>query len=148
MTSPPRVRMPWLRRLARTAVGLLVVSGCAKPVKLLPAEGIVEIGGRPAEGIMVQFLPEAIEGEQRPSSFATTEADGRFVLFTQDGKPGAVAGSHTVILVDTLEERPEQGKPLTRPPRIDSRFSTLSGGLKATVGEGGEAIVLQVPSQP
>ena len=125
-----------------------LVTGCGKPLKLVQATGSVEIEGQPAEGIMVQFLPAAVDGEQRPSSFATTEEDGRFALITQDGKPGAVEGSHTVILFDTLEERPEQGMAMTRPPRLDYRYGTFMGGLKATVTEGGEPIVLEVPKRP
>ena len=69
-------------------------------------------------------------------------------MITQDGKPGAVEGSHTVILFDTLEERPEQGMAMTRPPRLDYRYGTFMGGLKATVTEGGEPIVLEVPKRP
>jgi hypothetical protein len=138
----------WLTRVAVSIVCCGIATGCGKPLKLVPASGSVEIGGQPAAGIMVQFLPEAVDGEQRPSSFATTEEDGTFALVTQDGKPGAVEGSHTVILVDTLEERPEQGNPMTRPPRLDSRYATFMGGLKATVTEGGEPIVLEVPTRP
>jgi len=139
----------WHRGLgpALTAVILAAVSsGCAKPVKLVPVEGVVEIGGKPAQGIVVQFLPQASDGEKRPTSFATTSADGTFRLSTYDGKPGAVEGMHTVLLADTLEERPAQGSRAVKPPRLDSRFGTMAGGLKATVSEGGEAIKLQVPA--
>jgi hypothetical protein len=148
MIASQGIPAPWLTRVAVSIVCCGIATGCGKPLKLVPASGSVEIGGQPAAGIMVQFLPEAVDGEQRPSSFATTEEDGRFALVTQDGKPGAVEGSHTVILVDTLEERPEQGNPMTRPPRLDSRYATFMGGLKATVTEGGEPIVLEVPKRP
>lgn len=120
--------------------------GCSRPVKLVPAEGVVEIGGKPANGIIVQFLPQPVEGEKRPTSFATTGDDGSFQLVTNDGKPGAVEGKHHVILADTLEERPAQGTRATRPPRLDSRYATIAGGLTATVSEGSGPIKLQVPA--
>ncbi|HBH74469.1 MAG TPA: hypothetical protein DDY43_13820 [Synechococcales bacterium UBA10510] len=122
-----------------------VSSGCSKPVKLVPVEGVVEIGGQPAEGIVVQFLPQASDGEKRPTSFATTGAGGSFSLSTYDGKPGAVEGTHNVLLADTLEERPAQGARAVKPPRLDSRYATMSGGLTATVSDGGEPIKVQVP---
>jgi hypothetical protein len=135
----------WLA-LALAALMLVAVSaGCAKPVKLVPVEGVIEIGGKPAAGIVVQFLPQASDGEKRPTSFATTGADGTFRLSTYDGKPGAVEGTHNVLLADTLEERPAQGSRAVKPPRLASRFGTMAGGLTATVSEGGEAIKLQVP---
>jgi hypothetical protein len=120
--------------------------GCSRPVKLVPAEGVVEIGGKPANGIVVQFLPQPVEGEKRPTSFATTGEDGSFQLLTNDGKPGAVEGTHNVILADTLEERPAQGSRATRAPRLDSRFTTMAGGLTATVSDGGGPIKLKVPA--
>ncbi len=129
-----------------TGLTVITLVGCAKPVKLVPAGGSVEIGGAPAEGIVVQFLPQAKDGQNRPSSFATTGPEGRFDLVTHGGKPGAVEGTHSVILVDTLEERPAQGSRATKPPRLDSRYATVSGGLTATVAEGGEPIKLRVPA--
>jgi hypothetical protein len=51
-----------------------------------------------------------------------------------------------VLLADTLEERPAQGSRAVKPPRLDSRFGTMAGGLMATVSESGEAIRLQIPT--
>lgn len=137
----PRSPLPALGVLAAT---LLIVTGCAKPVKLVPASGVVEIGGKPAEGILVQFLPQTRDGRRMPTSFGTTGADGGFALTTHDGKAGAVEGPHAVLLADTLEERPAQGQRATRPPRLDGRYTTLGGGLTATVTDGGEPIRIEV----
>lgn len=135
------------RALSGIVLGLTFASGCGvKTVKLVPAEGVVEIGGKPAEGIVVQFLPQSVDGERRPTSFATTDAQGTFRLGTYDGEDGAAEGSHTVLLVDTLEERPAQGKALSKPPRLDSRYATVSGGLTASVADGGGPIVVAVPA--
>jgi hypothetical protein len=145
MRAPPLTVPGWANLVVASAV-LVTAAGCTKPIKLVPAGGSVEIGGAPAAGIVVQFLPQANDGENRPSSFATTGPDGRFDLMTHGGKPGAVEGLHSVLLVDTLEERPAQGSRATKPPRLDSRYATVSGGLTATVTEGGAPITLQVPA--
>lgn len=142
--SQDDLRRPWT--FAVVLFALSGIAGCTKPVKLVEAGGVVEIDGKPAEGILVQFLPEAADGERRPSSFATTAADGSFTLMTHDGKPGAVIGRHAIVLADTLEERPAQGSRATRPPRLDGRYTTMSGGLNANVSEGGESIRVRVPA--
>jgi len=134
----------------RWRVGIVLITvvaglnGCAKPVKLVPASGVVLIDGKPAEGILVQFLPQTRDGRRMPTSFGTTAADGSFALTTHDGHAGAVEGPHAVLLADTLEERPAQGQRATRPPRLDARHTTLAGGLTATVADGGEPIRIAV----
>ncbi len=114
---------------------------------LVPAEGVLLIDGEPAADISVQFLPDEIEGEPRPTSYAVTDSEGRFTLKTYEQGEGAVLGGHNVILVDTLEERPEQGQELTRPPRVNSRYSTITGGLRAEVTEGGGPITIEISSE-
>jgi hypothetical protein len=145
MMQVARIRAVSLPVVA-TIVLVSALPGCSRPVKLVPVEGVVEIGGRPANGIVVQFLPQPVDGEKRPTSFATTGEDGSFQLLTNDGKPGAVEGTHNVLLADTLEERPAQGSRASRPPRLDSRYTTMAGGLTATVSEGGGPITLKVPA--
>lgn len=131
--------------LGMIVVGLASVAGCGSSAPtLVPAEGVVLIDGEPAADISVQFLPDEIEGEPRPTSYAVTDAEGRFTLRTYEQGEGAVLGGHNVILVDTLEERPEQGQELTRPPRVNSRYSTITGGLRAEVTEGGSPITIEI----
>lgn len=125
---------------------LLLVAGCGRrEAKLVPAEGILLIGGRPAANIAVQFLPDEVPGELRPTSFATTDADGRFRLLAPGGKEGAVVGGHAVILADCDEERPAQGEAPNRPPRLHGKYTTLGGKLRADVVEGGPPITIDVP---
>lgn len=124
-----------------------MIIGCGSSAPMLvPAEGVVLIDGEPAADISVQFLPDEIEGELRPTSYGVTDADGRFTLKTYDQGDGAVVGGHNVILVDTLEERPAQGEEFSRPPRLDSGYSTITGGLRAVVTEGGGPITIEVSS--
>jgi len=137
-----------LARLGMIVVGLASAAGCGGSAPtLVPAEGVVLIDGEPAADISVQFLPDEIEGEPRPTSYAVTDAEGRFALRTYEQGEGAVLGGHNVILVDTLEERPEQGQELTRPPRVNSRYSTITGGLRAEVTEGGSPITIEISAE-
>ncbi|MEI6239411.1 MAG: hypothetical protein WCR51_03405 [Planctomycetia bacterium] len=137
------------RILHRTAVVLiafilLLHSGCGKPVKLVPAKGVVVIKGKPAAGISVQFLPEHVKGEHRPTSFALTDDDGNFVLTTSDGKDGAVPGPHVVLLSDTQQERPPQGEVARTKPRLSGKRATVAGGVRVTVPDSAEPIVVSL----
>lgn len=121
------------------------LSGCVPPApRLVPAGGVVLIGGRPAADVSLQFLPDPIPGELRPTSFAVTDAAGRFHLKTNEGRDGAVAGGHTILLADAIEERPAQGEP-SRPSRIDARFSTVAGGLRREIAPTGGEVTLDLP---
>lgn len=121
---------------------LLAVAGCGgSSVKLTPAGGVVKIDGRPAGGIMVQFLPDTTRGGSGPTSFGVTDDEGKFQLRTYDDQEGAVPGPHLVVLMDTLEERPAQGTVAKKPPRLSSRFSIAKPGqLAVEVKEGGQPI--------
>src|SRR5262245_29915273 len=105
-------------RLLRLKVCLCVVllgllpAGCGSgKVKLVPVEGELKINGQPAANISVQFLPDGVKGNKGPSSWGTTDKDGKFQLRTQDNQVGAALGPHNVILADLDEDRPAQGKP-------------------------------------
>ena len=132
--------------LAALAGLALASSGCGPRVaKVVPAEGVLKIGGQPAANVVVQFMPDASAGEMRPTSFGTTDESGRFRLTTHDGKEGAVEGSHTVILADANEERTPQGETRRVEPRVAMKFTTAAGGLRAEVKAGGGPITIDVP---
>jgi hypothetical protein len=137
--------MNGIRRVSGTAallLGLAALTGCGPRYKLTPVEGVVKIGGRPAANISVQFLPDAQKGARGPTSFGTTDAQGKFRLKTQDGQDGAVVGPHLVLLADLDEERPAQGREAQRAPRLAARYTTASGALAAEVKEGGPPVEL------
>jgi len=140
---------PW-RVLAAVLVVAWAVGCGGKPLKLVPAEGTVTIGGIPAPHIALQFLPDTNGEVQTPSSQGMTNDQGRFALMNQTGQPGAVPGWHSVLLVDTEEERIEQGQRPTRPPRpprLSDRYATLAAGLRAEVPpEGGSEILIELPA--
>ena len=109
-------------------VGTLVVTvagGCTsrdERYTLVPAEGVLKIDGRPAANIAVQFMPDVMRGARGPTSYATTDAEGKFQLKTYDGRDGTVEGPHIVILADQEEDRP---------PR-DSRRAKPRGSIPGT----------------
>ena len=127
------------------AAGALLcgLTGCGTPdVKLVPTAGTLTINGKPAEGVMVQFMPKVVdETVKAPTSQAITVEGGKFELVTMDNKVGAVLGPHRVSLFDTLEERVPQGAKASKPPRLHPKYS--SGAIEATVVEG-ESIAIEV----
>lgn len=71
--------------------------GCGGP-KIVPVEGTVTLNGKGLEKIYVEFWPSG-EG---PRSMGETDAQGHFVLTTDDGKrKGALVGKHKVVLKDS-----------------------------------------------
>ena len=137
-----------MRRRTAPLLGLVVLlaAGCGgEKERVIPAEGVVKIGGKPAANIVVQFMPDTRAGGKGPSSSATTDAEGKFRLTTQDGRDGAVVGRHMVVLVDAEEERPRQGEAPKKAPRLDGKYAApMSSGLTADVAEG-TPITIDVP---
>ncbi|MBX3414469.1 MAG: hypothetical protein KF708_17415 [Pirellulales bacterium] len=88
-----------LRRLMPALACCLMV-GCARPPQVTPVSGSVSIGGKPAEQILVTFVPESKGGVPQVKSSAVTDGSGRFELRAGDGRDGAVIGPHRVMLED------------------------------------------------
>ncbi|MCA9027788.1 MAG: hypothetical protein KDA86_21445 [Planctomycetaceae bacterium] len=127
-----------------------VVAGCGSQqpqAELAPAAGVVKINGEPAANILVQFLPQVAEEAPGPTSTGVTSEDGTFEMTTVDGKDGAVVGWCKVVLVDMDEERPAQGVPLTRPPRLPANYSVLSPRtMEVEVKPASEPFIIDVRS--
>jgi hypothetical protein len=126
---------------------LAMSTGCSDPNErytLVAASGVLKIDGRPAANVTLQFMPDVTRGGKGPTSFATTDSEGRFQLKTFDGRDGAAVGPHIVILADQEEERPPQGQPVRKLPRFDSRYTTPAGGLTADVQDG-SPIAIDIP---
>ncbi|HVJ86137.1 MAG TPA: hypothetical protein VM452_10870 [Caulifigura sp.] len=120
------MRRRMLLCLAGAAVAVSL-GGCGgpAPVKLAPVEAVVKINGQPAADILVQFLPDVSSAEPAVTATGTTDASGKAVLMASNGQPGAMVGTNKVVLADLNEERPPQGKPLTRKPRLPSHYMVL-----------------------
>jgi len=136
-------RREWGGVVAALLVALLAV-GCKPQVKLVPAGGTFTIEGKPAGNITVQFMPDVSQKANGPTSYATTDGEGRFTLRTYDNREGAVPGPHVVTAVDLDEERPAQGQERTRPVRLDAKYSMAAQGIRVTVEEG-KPLTIDVP---
>jgi len=130
------MRRSFVRCFGLTAV-LVAVAGCGDSVTLVPAEGVVTINGTPAPNISIQFMPDSLAGGAGPTSFAVTDAAGKFSLKTNDGRDGAVPGTHVVVLSDVDEERPAQGQRSKRrfSSRLDAKYGIADpkNGLRVEV---------------
>lgn len=119
------------------AISLVFLTGCQdRAPTLVPVSGVLKIDDAPAGDISIQFLPDFQSGNEGPTSYGRSAADGSFTLTTADGQPGAVVGIHKVILADELEERVAQGEEPTNPPRLASKYTMTATGLTVTVTEG------------
>src|SRR5437879_1216622 len=78
---------------------LLSAAGCSGGPAFAPVTGTVTAGGKPLENVQVEFWPQ-VSG---PRSLGVTDKNGRFTLTSDNGEqPGAVIGSHKVVLVDLI----------------------------------------------
>lgn len=93
--------------------GLLAAAGCSGGPTFAEVTGTLRAGEKPLENVQVEFWPE-VSG---PRSIGVTDKDGRFTLTSDDGKhPGAVVGSHKVVLVDLA---PYSHVPVNRPRDVE-----------------------------
>ena len=129
-------------------IGLLLCGCGGERVKLVPVEGVVKINGQPAANIAIQFLPDVLKGNKGPTSFASTDEQGKFRLKTYDGRDGAVVGPHRAVLSDLAEERPPQGQPARQGPRLDAAFTDPTRGIVVEVREGGAPLELLANGPP
>src|SRR5258708_7823321 len=85
------------RRKVCSSFGLLLLfmaSGCGskKPVKV---EGLLIVDGKPASGVLVQFVNQEKGGRDANGS---TDENGIFKLTTFNTNDGAIPGSYKVVL--------------------------------------------------
>lgn len=88
-----------------------------------PVSGTVQINGQALAGVRVIFQPKAKddEGGAGIGSFAVTNAEGQFVLRTNDGRPGAAVGDHRVRF--SMYPVSKQGDPILQ-EALPSRFNS------------------------
>ena len=131
--------------LAVATLSLMTGSSGPPTAKLVPVKGTVTINGKPAEGIMVQFIPKTLDlTAVAPSSQGITDKDGQFDLFTMKNEHGAVEGPHTISLFDTKEERAAQGQRQTNTSRLAPKYAM--GAITAEV-VAGETIEIEATSR-
>ncbi len=94
----------------------LLFTGCGggKPTaKLFAVNGKLTQGGKPLAGVRISFAPV---DRALPTSTAVVQAGGEFVLKCLDGRDGAVAGKHKVVL--EVVRGPDDYQPGKQPPAI------------------------------
>lgn len=141
-------------------VGLFVVgvaallSGCGGGgPAIAEAEGVLTgPDGKPMPDVLVQFNPDAPGGGKVVASSAVTDASGRYVLKCDDGRAGAVAGPHRVVLIDNAFTAEDEPNPMKAPPPRGKRvnripptyLSPTSTPLQVTVESGKKTYDLKV----
>jgi hypothetical protein len=89
-----------VRILLLLGAGLALTVGCGggKGPKLAPVSGQVKVDGKPYPNAYVTYQPRATKDNPDPGrgSVGITDADGRFTLMYEGGKPGAVVGKHII----------------------------------------------------
>jgi hypothetical protein len=108
-------------------VSLLAIScGCGGGgAKYAPVSGVVKLDGKPYGEAVVVFQPKATGENPNPGrgSAGETDANGKFVLKTDDLKEGAVVGKH-LIRIQT------RGPVVQFDPSTGSPDNAPSGNLK------------------
>ena len=103
---------------------IVVASGCGGGgPKYAPVSGVVTLDGKPFNDGVVVFLPKATSENPNPgrSSAGETDAQGHFVLKTDDLKNGAVIGKHLVKISTrgpVMQFDPATGSPDSAPPNV------------------------------
>lgn len=114
-------------RLLSAALLLALAVGCGSSIPFAPVQGQVTLGGTPLAGVVVRFMPDSVKGTPGPTSEGVTDGEGRFVLrCLKPPREGAVVGWHRVVVEDPEEERPMQGQPRRRKPRLPAAYANIA----------------------
>jgi len=116
-------------------IAICLLAGCGGEAgpKIFPVTGQVTLDGKPLVKAMVQFRP--VDGR---SSYAETDAEGRFTLSYSARQPGALPGSHQVLITTASEtetpasEQQETPQTVFTPEKLPKRYNAESK-LTATV---------------
>jgi hypothetical protein len=112
-------------------ITLLLLAGCARSrVEFVEVHGKVTMNGKPLAGVIVTFYPETESKEALPFARGKTDAAGNYSLATLDGRQGAIAGKHRVVVNWPLQERGDNWDkapaPQLKTPVIPLKYTTAS----------------------
>lgn len=98
-----------LRRALVIVVGLsgvIGLAGCAHRLPpLVAAQGTVLLNGQPLPKASVTFVPMLDHFGAEANSTAVTDENGHFILTcAYNNQPGAVVGTHVVLVSETMPE--------------------------------------------
>jgi hypothetical protein len=140
----------WSHAALFTSALVVALPGCGgssveppPPEDLVPVSGTVKIGGKPASGVSVSFVP--VGSTSGNGSFAVTDSQGFFELeHYQSHESGVPKGRYTVRLSKFLKQ---DGTPI---PQGESPY--MAGGFQSIVqqwsdpGQAGDHNTVTVPS--
>ena len=133
-------------RLAALAGAGAIMAGCnSGPVTppLGAVEGNVTLDGKPADGVIVVFMPD-----QGRSSSGMTDQDGNYSLDFDSQHKGAVAGKHKVRMTKNPNANLETMDPTAGPPMpIPVRYNDQTI-LEAQVKEGENTFNFELTTAP
>lgn len=125
---------------------IVLFTGCGRDYEVAQVDGVVLIGGKPGNKVLVQLVPEV--GVVGPGSGAETDAQGKFTLHLMENEssstPGAVVGNHKVLLFDQLRSASATGEGV--PIRFGGEYSQFSTTpLSQTIKPGEQSITIITP---
>ena len=90
------------RTILMVPLAAVCLTGCHRDPVLTEVNGLLTLRGKPLAGVMVCFVPDPGEaGTPCPRSTGWTDAAGRYQLTCDTPrKPGAVPGTHRVVVFD------------------------------------------------
>jgi hypothetical protein len=142
------------RRVALCALLTLAVTGCGPKAEFAEVTGVVLLDGKPMPEALVEFVPDPQAGTHGPVASATTDEEGRFHLVSQGQQPGAVIGTHRVVIQDerslprAVTDFAKVKPPPYRPPRLPNVYSNAtSTPLRQEVKPGSQTVTLEVKSK-
>lgn len=139
---------------ALLALGCLVLASCDRSDPLGEVTGTVTRAGVPLKQVMVAFVPDQVANPEALRSTGATDDQGKFTLVCDDGRPGAVLGRHTVLIIDLALDVPvvvkgSDEENLGGPPRRSlvppAYHSPNTSPLKQEVAAGSQQIDLEIP---
>lgn len=109
-------------------VPLFMLVGCGPGVELGTVTGTVTKDGKPADSILVNFMPDPASDTPGAMSSGLTDDQGRYELtYEGEGRPkGAVVGTHRVVVNDLVPENFRGGG---RPPESRVEPNWMNAGL-------------------
>src|SRR5262249_18614527 len=88
-----------LSRVSKSLLCLFVFVGCkGGQSELAPVSGTVTVSGRSVANLVVKFVPENASGPKLMGASATTDAEGKYKLISDDGREGAAPGWYKVLV--------------------------------------------------
>lgn len=98
--------LPSLRGVSICLLGVAGIAGCGGEFQMARVSGVVTLDGEPLQNANIQFQPQR-SGDSMvvgPTSFGTTDSNGRYTLETRKHGGGAVVGKHLVSM-STFDQR-------------------------------------------